>query len=643
MKIAHNLHSFYLFLQQTLQTGHQTVRIYIYYILGMLAGFLYPVPVHSANNTSVHLAYLQILIDNNLPYAKNITADSIILWEKELEPQLEKDKKYSTLFHLRQLVSGAYAIRGDITIAVDKAHIMYEKAKEMDYDRGFTLSLRAIGDAYLSANMRQQAIDSYTEALNILNTSEDTDDLRIHIFPNLILTLLKIRETDRALVYLKQFEILFDKYPTTSTLFYVSICRAYYYVVINQPDKAQIYITEATKANSKKDYLYMRFILNYLYASYYKQSSQYNLALEKYGNLIKEINPVNSPNQHIQLNLQQAQLLSKIGQTDKACLIYQMTNVLQDSLDNLSYVRQINELRTIYQIDQMEIQNQQERNQTILWGILAVLSLSALITILIFHIRIENKRLRHSKEEQEKAQRHARNSIKTKSLFLSNMSHEIRTPLNALSGFSAILTDDSIDNETRQQCNDIIQQNSELLLNLINDVIDLSSLDMTKLVFNFKKCDAVVICRNVIDTVKKVKQTQADIHFVTTLESLPLLTDDSRLQQLLINLLINATKFTTEGSITLEIRKESDDTAIFSVTDTGCGIPLENQSRIFNRFEKLNEGAQGTGLGLSICQLIVEQIGGKIWIDPKYTAGARFVFTHPIKPDTAATKNEKPQ
>ncbi len=166
---------------------------------------------------------------------------------------------------------------------------------------------------------------------------------------------------------------------------------------------------------------------------------------------------------------------------------------------------------------------------------------------------------------------------------------------------------------------------------------------MSKLVFNFKKCDAVVICRNVIDTVRKVKQTQADVHFVTTLESLPLLTDDSRLQQLLINLLINATKFTTEGSITLEIRKESDDTAVFSVTDTGCGIPPENQGRIFNRFEKLNEGAQGTGLGLSICQLIVEQIGGRIWIDPEYTAGARFVFTHPIKPDAAAAKNEKLQ
>ena len=147
-----------------------------------------------------------------------------------------------------------------------------------------------------------------------------------------------------------------------------------------------------------------------------------------------------------------------------------------------------------------------------------------------------------------------------------------------------------------------------------------------------KESDAVVICRNVVETVEKVKQTQAEVRFVTTLESLPLVTDDSRLQQLLINLLINATKFTTEGVITLEVEKESDTVALFSVTDTGCGIPLEKQKQIFNRFEKLNEGAQGTGLGLSICQLIIEQVGGRIWIDHEYTEGARFMFTHPIIP-----------
>ena len=218
-----------------------------------------------------------------------------------------------------------------------------------------------------------------------------------------------------------------------------------------------------------------------------------------------------------------------------------------------------------------------------------------------------------------------------KSAFLANMSHEIRTPLNALSGFSSLLTEENLDNETRRQCNEVILQNSELLLKLINDVIDLSSLEFGKIQFCINKHNVVNICQNVIDTVSKIKQTQAAICFITELESMDIETDDARLQQVLINLLINATKFTSQGSIILELRKQSEQELLFSVTDTGCGIPKEKQAAIFRRFEKLNENAQGSGLGLSICQLIIEHISGKIWIDSDYTGGSRFFFTHPIR------------
>ena len=142
-------------------------------------------------------------------------------------------------------------------------------------------------------------------------------------------------------------------------------------------------------------------------------------------------------------------------------------------------------------------------------------------------------------------------------------------------------------------------------MKLINDVIDLSSLEFGKIQFSIAKHDVVGICRNVTDTVSKVKQTQAEIHFITEQESMEIETDDSRLQQVLINLLINATKFTPQGSIILEVKKGSKEELLFSVTDTG--------------------------LGLSICQLIIEQLGGKIWIDPDYDKGARFLFTHPIR------------
>ena len=212
------------------------------------------------------------------------------------------------------------------------------------------------------------------------------------------------------------------------------------------------------------------------------------------------------------------------------------------------------------------------------------------------------------------------------------MSHELRTPLNAIVGFANLLASESaLDDETRQQCGDLIKQNSELLLKLFHDVADLSALKEDNIRFTFEHCDVLILCANVIDTVEKVKRTSAAISFETSLTSLDINTDSGRLQQVLINLLINATKFTQEGRIVLKLDiNEERQEALFAIEDTGCGIPLEKQPHIFERFEKLHEGVQGAGLGLSICQLIIENIGGKIWIDSSYTNGTRFVFTHPL-------------
>lgn len=528
------------------------------------------------------------------------------------------------------MVVSAYATRGDISMAVDYARQMYKKAQQMDYGVGIALSSRAIGDAYLNSNMPQEAIESYKEAIDLLYRLPDTESLKAQMLPKYILTLLKYGHTSVAAPYIKQLETLYTNNPNPSRHFFFLACNTYYHINTGQLNKARELLHELETTYKENNFIYYRAILIFIKAVYYEANHEYALALSHYSRLMGKSSLNLAPTKVIQIKQEQGRLLSKMGRNEEACRVYQAANVLQDSINALSYVRQINELRAVYQTDRMEIHNQIQRNRFMLGIISTVALLLLFIGGLILLIKKDNKRLRQSKKELEEARKNAENSIRAKSLLLSNMSHEIRTPLNALSGFSAILTEESIDKETRRQCNDIIQQNSELLLKLINDVIDLSSMEVGKIKLNIREHDAVSICRNVVDTVEKVKQTQAAVTFRTSLESLTLHTDASRLQQVLINLLINATKFTTQGSITLELERQSDDMALFSVTDTGCGIPADSQKQIFNRFEKLNEGVQGTGLGLSICQLIIRQSGGEIWIDPDYTEGSRFCFTHPI-------------
>lgn len=269
----------------------------------------------------------------------------------------------------------------------------------------------------------------------------------------------------------------------------------------------------------------------------------------------------------------------------------------------------------------------------------AFMFLIACFLIVIYYI-IRINHLKHhlevSGEELLVAKEKAEESNRLKTAFLANMSHEIRTPLNAIVGFSSVLvSDDSSPAEKAQYC-DIIQKNSDLLLHLINDILDISRMESGKIKFVWEECDVVELCQTALSTAEYGRKTSALFLFETPVASLVIKTDAQRLKQVLINLLSNAAKFTPSGSIKLAIAIDKQHQQLeLSVSDTGCGIPSDKSDRVFERFEKLNEYSQGTGLGLAISRLIVENLGGKIWVDKDYTEGARFVFTHPL------TKKEK--
>lgn len=594
---------------------------------------------------------LQSLVKRQVLYDDSISIDSVITWSEQLLPTLQSNEDRTTYFLLQLQLANAYTLRGDISLATNRAQLMYEEAKATDYQFGMVVANQAIGDAYNTiANMGDKALESYQDALTELSNISGQHPYRAQLLLKMSNVLQRKGRLEEAEKILEELEKILYQEPDYPTDFFFCIEKTNF--AISHGHLSQDYLDEANIWLHKMDSIYQlhpekfyRFHLDYTTAAYYRAMGNWDKqywkqALDINSKLQAEYSGNKRSTYYRWTSLEKIYLCKIQGMAMEACRIYQELYPPIDTLASQSYIRQINTIKAKYQVDKAETASNNEYNKIITSILVGTMALVTLFVLLAILLKRQREKVKLSTQKLATSRINAENAMRAKSVFLSNMSHEIRTPLNALSGFSSLLTEEGLDDETRRQCNEVIQQNSELLLKLINDVIDLSSLEFGKLQFCIAQHDAVSICKNVIDTVNKVKQTQAELTFTTELEEMPIETDDSRLQQVLINLLINATKFTPQGSIVLKLEKETDDTVLFTVTDTGCGIPKDRQTNIFQRFEKLNENVQGSGLGLSICQLIIEHIGGQIWIDSEYTEGSRFCFTHPIS-QTSRKENKK--
>lgn len=209
------------------------------------------------------------------------------------------------------------------------------------------------------------------------------------------------------------------------------------------------------------------------------------------------------------------------------------------------------------------------------------------------------------------------------------MSHEIRTPLNAIVGFAQLMseTDDKVD---QAQYSDIINKNAELLLQLINDILDLSKIEAGSLEFRDREVCLQTLCQGIFETISPRISVNVRLVYQPFSETIITLCDSNRLAQVLTNLLNNAQKFTREGEIRFGFHPQGEFIEFF-VQDTGMGISTENIDKIFNRFVKLNTFVQGSGLGLPICQMIVENMGGEIRVESEYGKGTIFRFTIPLR------------
>ena len=238
--------------------------------------------------------------------------------------------------------------------------------------------------------------------------------------------------------------------------------------------------------------------------------------------------------------------------------------------------------------------------------------------------------MKNAELEIVEARIRAEESDRLKSAFLANMSHEIRTPLNAIVGFAKLIGEVETEEE-KQQFIDIIDVNSELLLQLINDILDISKIEAGTLEFRFRPMNLNDLCRSELEVHKPRVKPGVELVFEERVANVEIVCDQNRLAQVISNLLNNAGKFTEEGEIRFGFDLK-DGCVEFFVQDTGMGIPPEKARNIFDRFVKLNDFAAGTGLGLAISKMIVERMDGTIGVGSEVGKGTRFHFSIPVEP-----------
>ena len=545
---------------------------------------------------------------------------------------LEASKQYKTYFELERVIIKSFLFWGEIRFAIAQSEQMYSKASVWSDHLGMALALNAMGEVYSYTGRIKEAGDTYAQALELFDRLHGED---IHI-RMLLVELVEYNLRIRNYAQAARFMTRLNRYPAERLSVQEQAVRhifnAYCQLLNGSIKIARQHLDEVEPLREEL----VPGILQHLLiadALYWEKKGEYEKALEAYDTFFHTDYAKINSSLYKETMMNKANLLVKMGRKEEAYVQYGAVFSYIKSSFEKNYPKEIDQLTIHFQADQLTYQNEQDRLFSYRFYLGGIIICTLALFLFLYFSWKKIFRLKESKRSQECMIQKAERAIKKKNMFLSNMSHEVRTPLNAIVGFSAVLSsdDDSFDEDSRKEFCEIIKVNSFQLLKLINDILDFSDFENDNITFNIRPYDAVKLCKEVVETVSASRKLEVELRFDTELSDLVMDTDDARLRQVLINLLVNATKFTKEGSIVLKLEMSDRKTAFFSVTDTGCGIPLEKQDLIFERFEKLNDFAQGSGLGLSICKLIVTYMKGRLWVDSNYTQGARFCFTHPLK------------
>ena len=586
-------------------------------------------------------------------YYNRMIPDSLMYWANKVDTIALQHKYYKIFFDTYSLVCSWELYDKNYDSALDKTNKLYLLAKDLNNANGLIASYETIGLIYLETFRYVEAIKSFKTGLELQRQQKNPRySYQFQFMSYIIEAYLKLNDyksTKEALAdayeLVEQCENKEIKFPIKRCLWLLSCYNIEMYVSQQQPQKAEAYIIEAEQYKDVDDF-YVFCYYNLVSASYYQLLGNYTHALEKVDIILSQ-----TGNDYLPALKMKAELLMKAGKEQEAAQLYHKSVNLIDSTYNESLSKQINQLRTIHEVDKLELRNKQIELESERYKLTISLTLVVVLIIVLFVSIYHYLRIKHIKSQLEKsdkelkkdkellllsekklflAMKKAEASNQFKDAFLANLSHEIRTPLNSIVGFSSLLGNMQQKSEAKEYAS-IIKHNSDLLLKLVNDAVSVTLLQKGQIPFTKEEVDICILCRALVQNyATKTKPgvvVEANLHQ----EAFILNTDKTHVKQVLENLLSNAVKFTEKGRITLFTELAEDGNSIrFIVTDTGSGIPESIQNKIFDTFQKEDSFIQGVGLGLTICKLIAQSLNGSIHLDTEYKSGTKMIFNHPI-------------
>ena len=597
------------------------------------------------------LNYINFLLNNNHQY-------SALDYANKTQSEAEhKNSKYG-LFVCKRAIANIHFNREEL----EEAKKNYIEA--LEYANSENIRTNSYSVIYFRLATCCNEMKDYDEALKYArlgySQQQGSDDTKLRSKTEACIALFFLGEKDKFYEIYNQIK---DKYSILSST--ESGMERFAFAEIINALYNKNYDHAVTVAKSIKDILVRGQMLTLIY----RYKKDYKLALESYTRWNIQRDSLNNvmlqqdladqeeltgnhllkeETQRIELMNAQLQLTNSTLELDKAKKTADAARINAEN-NRLGIKNKKLEAQTIKALMEKQALEQQEKDVvvhnyrvrmfTILGAISALLILAAIY--LMFRLRISKKlnisnaRLKQQNEDLNEARERAEQADKMKTMFIQNMSHEIRTPLNAIVGFSQLLAEggDDISSEEKADFSNRIEQSSDLVLNIINDILDLSTIESGHYKMIIESTKVNDICRTALYNVKSRIPSGVELKFTTDVsDDYTIETDSKRVLQVIINFLTNAAKNTTQGHIHLHCStSENVGYLSFSVADTGVGIAPEKMDLIFERFRKLDDMKQGSGLGLSICSIITERLNGLIYIDKTYLNGAKFVFAIPQK------------